>query len=81
MLDGNNEDVPEPTISLPATAPRLLLDFGKMFQNLKVSSPAPVTIDEPSGLIAKYKTLYVCPVSVAIFSIVGYFHTITWLSE
>ena len=53
MLDGNNEDVPEPTISLPATAPRLLLDFGKIFQNLKVSSPAPVTIDEPSGLIAK----------------------------
>lgn len=30
---------------------------GKTFQNLKVSSPAPVTIVEPSGLVAKYKTL------------------------
>ena len=42
---------------LPHSAPRLLRDFGKMFQNLRVSSPAPVTIDEPSGLIARYKTL------------------------
>ncbi len=45
--------------------------FGKMFQNLKVSSPAPVTIVYPSGDIAKYKTLKVWPVKVAIFSIVG----------
>jgi hypothetical protein len=30
---------------------------GYTFQNLKVSSPAPVTIVYPSGLIAKYKTL------------------------
>lgn len=29
---------------------------GKTFQNLKVSSPAPVTIVEPSGLVAKYST-------------------------
>ncbi len=49
--------------------------LGKMFQNLNVSSPAPVTIVLPSGLIAKYNTLYVCPVSVAIFYIFGYFHT------
>ena len=27
--------------------------FGKMFQNLRVSSPAPVTIEEPSGLMAR----------------------------
>ena len=31
--------------------------LGKMFQNLRVSSPAPVTIVVPSGFIAKYKTL------------------------
>lgn len=29
-----------------------------MFQNLSVSSPAPVTIVDPSGDIAKYSTLY-----------------------
>lgn len=28
-----------------------------MFQNLSVSSPAPVTIVDPSGDIAKYSTL------------------------
>lgn len=27
--------------------------LGNIFQNLKVSSPAPVTIDVPSGFIAK----------------------------
>lgn len=48
----------------------LLLE-GKTFQNLIVSSPAPVTIVYPSGLIDKYKTLKVCPVKVAIFSILG----------
>jgi hypothetical protein len=31
--------------------------FGKIFQNLKVSSPAPVTIVVPYGFIAKYSTL------------------------
>ena len=30
--------------------------LGKMFQNRRVSSPAPVTIDVPSGFIAKYNT-------------------------
>jgi hypothetical protein len=44
-----------------------------MFQNLRVSSPAPVTIVSPSGDIDKYKTLDVCPVNSAILSIVGYF--------
>ena len=44
MLEGNKVEVPDPTTSFPPTAPRLLLDLGKMFQNLKVSSPAPVTI-------------------------------------
>jgi hypothetical protein len=36
--------------------PLVSLLLGKTFQNLKVSSPAPVTIVLPSGLIAKYKT-------------------------
>jgi hypothetical protein len=40
-----------------------------------------VTMEEPSGLIARYNTLNVCPVSVAIFSIWGYFQTMTWLRE
>ena len=30
--------------------------FGKTFQNRRVSSPAPVTIVLPSGLIARYRT-------------------------
>ena len=49
---------------------------GNTFQNLKVSSPAPVTTDCPSGDIPKYNTRYVCPVKVATFVILGYFHTI-----
>jgi len=52
-FEGNKDEVPTPTTSLEPTAPRLLRDLGKMFQNLNVSSPAPVTIDDPSGLIAK----------------------------
>lgn len=48
-----------------------LVVYGKTFQNLRVSSPAPVTIVFPSGLTAKYKTLNVCPVRTAILSIVG----------
>ena len=40
---------------------------GKTFQNLKVSSPAPVTIVSPLGLIAKNKTRLLCPVKVTIF--------------
>ena len=34
----------------------LLFMLGKMFQNLRVSSPAPVTIFEPHGLIERYRT-------------------------
>lgn len=49
---------------------------GKTFQNLKVSSPAPVTMVYPEGFMARNKTLLVCPVSVVIFCKVGYFHTI-----
>ena len=79
-LEGKREELPDPTMSLPQMAWELL-DFGKMFQKRRVSSPAPVTIEDPSGLIARYSTRYVWPVSVAIFSIVGYFHTMTWLSE
>jgi len=52
MLDGNSDEFPLPMTPLP-TAPLLDLDLGKMLQNLKVSSPAPVTIEDPSGLIAK----------------------------
>ena len=35
----------------------LLFMLGKMFQNLRVSSPAPVTMFDPQGLIERYKTL------------------------
>jgi hypothetical protein len=70
MLDGNNELVPpNGMLSLfPFTE-------GNTFQNLNVSSPAPVTIFCPSGLMDKYSTLYVCPVRVVTFCIEGYFHT------
>ena len=48
MLEGNNELVPPKGI---------LSDFpfieGNTLQNLRVSSPAPVTIFYPSGLIDK----------------------------
>jgi len=74
MLDGNKVELPLPTTPAP-TVPLLLLALGNTFQNLRVSSPAPVTIEDPSGLIAKYNTLNVCPVKVAIFSIDGYFQT------
>ena len=59
----------------------LYLAFGKTFQNLRVSSPAPVTMFYPHGLIAKYRTLYVWPVKVITFFIDGYFHTIIWFWE
>jgi hypothetical protein len=52
--------------------------FAKMVQNRNVSSPAPVTIVWPSGLIAKYNTREVCPVNAATWVIDGYFHTATW---
>ena len=55
--------------------------FGKTFQKRSVSSPAPVTIVVPSGDIAKYNTLYVWPVKVAIFYIFGHFQTLISFSE
>ena len=54
--------------------------FGNTFQNLNVSSPAPVTIDSPSGDIAKYNTRVLWPVRLAIFRIEGYFHIHTAFS-
>jgi hypothetical protein len=57
------------------------LALGKTFQNLKVSSPAPVTIVSPLGFIARNRTRLVCPVKVVIFYNVGYFHTIISLFE
>lgn len=57
------------------------LFFAKQFQNLSVSSPAPVTMTCPSGDIAKYRTLYVCPVKLTTCVILGYFQTTIWFSE
>lgn len=54
---------------------------GKMFQNLRVSSPEPVTMVLPSGLMAKYSTRKVCPVKVEIFSMEGYCQMLISLSE
>jgi len=54
---------------------------GNAFQNLSVSSPAPVTIVYPLGFIAKNKTLLVWPVSVETFYNVGYFQTTISLLE
>jgi hypothetical protein len=53
-----------------------LFPVGNTFQNLSVSSPAPVTIVCPEGFIAKNNTLLVCPVKVVTFSKLGYFQTI-----
>ena len=54
---------------------------GKTFQNLRVSSPAPVTMLWPHGLIDRYSTRYEWPVSVWTFCIVGYFQRHIWFSE
>ena len=54
---------------------QLFLNGGKIFQNFKVLSPAPVTILCPSGDKLKYNTLKLCPVKVAIFCIFGNFQT------
>lgn len=54
---------------------------GKTFQNLSVSSPAPVTIVEPSGLVAKYSTRQVWPFSVATFFMLGYDQRFTSFCE
>lgn len=57
-LEGKSWEVPLPIISFSRpTAPLDDRDYGNNRQNLKVSSPEPVTILEPSGDIAKYKTL------------------------
>lgn len=84
-----------PPVPLPIVLPPLLDDEGpnpvdvlilpslpgKTFQNLSVSSPAPVTIVSPSGDIARYSTLSECPVKVATFFIEGYFQTTIAFSE
>lgn len=54
---------------------------GKTCQNRSVSSPAPVTIVDPSGDMAKYKTRYVCPVRVTTLLRLGYRHTTIWFRE
>ena len=54
---------------------------GKTFQNLNVSSPAPVTIVWPHGDIARYNTRILWPVNVATFLIVGYFQMMIWWWE
>lgn len=51
IFDGNNVLFPN--------MPSFLFLEGKTFQNLKVSSPAPVTIFCPQGDMAKYSTRYV----------------------
>lgn len=61
-FEGNKVELPLP-ITLPMsflalallrqTTPLLLLHLGNTFQNRSVSSPAPVTIEAPSGLIAR----------------------------
>ncbi len=55
--------------------------YGNTFQNLSVSSPAPVTIVCPDGFIAKNNTRLVWPVSVVTFYKLGYFHTMISLFE
>ena len=64
MLDGKSVEFPFP-ITFPIspaaledpspllTTPLLLLHLGKTFQKRRVSSPAPVTMEAPSGLIAR----------------------------
>ena len=51
------------------------------FQNLRVSSPAPVTMASPSGDMARYSTRYEWPVNLAIWTSDGYFHTKIWFCE
>ncbi len=58
-----------------------VLVSGNTFQNLNVSSPAPVTIVCPDGFIAKNNTRLVWPVRVVTFYKLGYFHTMISLFE
>lgn len=48
------------------------------FQNRNLSSPAAEATVHPSGLWAMKRTLDLCPVSSAIFTIEGYFHKVNW---
>jgi hypothetical protein len=52
--------------------------FLNAFQKRSVSSPAPVTMTWPSGLMARYSTRYVCPVKDTTCCMLGYFHTMIW---
>jgi hypothetical protein len=55
ILEGKSELLCPPT---PNPRPEFsFLRLGNMFQKRRVSSPAPVTIFEPHGLIDRYKTL------------------------
>lgn len=54
---------------------------GNMFQNLMVSSPAPVIIVCPFADAVKNKTRAVWPVNVATRVMDGYLQTTTSLSE
>lgn len=67
--------LPLPPPSLPSLCPCLR---PKVVQNRSVSSPAPVTIVLPSGLIAKYNTRYVWPVRLTTWVMEGYFQTTIW---
>ena len=55
MFEGKRElfcpGIPPPSLEFSFFA------LGNRFQNLRVSSPAPVTILEPQGLIDRYSTL------------------------
>ena len=55
--------------------------LGKAFQNLSVSSPAPVTIVSPEGFMARKRTRLEWPVSVVVFWSEGYFHMMISLFE
>ena len=70
-------------VELPSRLEDLPMD-GHTDQKRKVSSPAPVTMELPSGDKAKYSTLREWPCSVAIFCIlheVVVFHTQIWFKE
>jgi hypothetical protein len=55
--------------------------LGKAFQNLSVSSPAPVTMVSPDGFMARNKTRLECPVRVVVFWSEGYFQMMISLLE
>lgn len=55
--------------------------LGNAFQNLNVSSPAPVTMVYPDGFIAKKRTRLEWPVRVVVFWRLGYFQMMISLLE